>query len=68
MFKSFIVQELPHGYVGKLLHQLECLIDVEEHGEEMLTGSGAHFDPVWQKQRGVLLQLSDVHPPDHQLG
>lgn len=68
LFKPFIVQELPHGDVGKLLHQLERLADVEEHGEEMLTGPRAHFDPVWQEQRGVLLQLSDVHPPDHQLG
>lgn len=34
----------------------------------MFTGPRAHFDHVGEKQRGILLKLCDVHPPDYQLG
>lgn len=53
--KRLVVEKLPHGQVGELLHQLEGVRDVEEHGEEVFSVPGAHTDALGKHQRGVLL-------------
>lgn len=64
--EAFTVQQLPHGQVRQLLHELEGLADVEEHGEEELLVPGVHTDALREEQGGILLQPRDVHPSHHQ--
>ena len=64
--EALAVQQLPHGQVGQLLHELEGLPDVEEHGEEELLVPRVHADALREEQCGVLLQPCDVHPLHHQ--
>lgn len=64
--KCLVVQELAHGDVGELLHQLEGVVDVEEHGEEMFSVTRADSNALRKHQGGVLLQLGHLCPRHHQ--
>lgn len=64
--KRFVVQELPHGNVGKLLHQLKGVIDVEEYGKEMFSVACADSNTFWKDQSGILLQLGHICPWNYQ--
>lgn len=64
--KRFVVEELPHGDVGELLHQLEGVVDVEEHGKEMFSVARADANALWKDQSGILLQLGHVCPWNYQ--
>lgn len=63
--KALVVQQLPHCQVGQLLHELEGLTDVKEHGEEELLVPCVHADALREQQGGILLQARDVHPLYH---
>lgn len=64
--EALIVQQLPHGQVGQLLHELEGLANVEEHGEEELLVPGVDADALGEEQGGILLQPCDIYPLYHQ--
>lgn len=64
--EALVVQQLSHGDVGQLLHQFEGLVDVEEHGKEVLSVACAHADALGENQSGILVQLCDVSPLHHQ--
>lgn len=64
--KRLVVEQLTHGDVGELLHQLEGVVDVQEHGEEVLGVARAHSDALREHQGGVLLQLGHLGPLHHQ--
>lgn len=64
--ERFVVKQLSHGDVSELLHQLEGVIDVEEHGEEMFSVTSTDTNALWKHQGGVLLQLGHLCPRHHQ--
>lgn len=64
--KRLVVEELTHGDVGELLHQLEGVVDVKEHGKEMFSVTRADTNTLWKHQGGVLLQLGHLRPLHHQ--
>lgn len=64
--EALTVQQLTHGQVGQLLHELEGLSNVEEHGKEELLVPGVHTDALGEEQGSILFQLCDVYPLHHE--
>lgn len=64
--ERLVVKQLAHGDVGELLHQLEGVVDIEEHGEEMFSVTSTDANALRKHQGGVLLQLGHLHPRNNQ--
>ena len=62
--ETLIVQQPPERHVGQLLHDLEHLVQVQEHGEVPLLVLGGDADGVRQKDVGCPLQPLDINPRD----
>lgn len=53
--EAFTIQQLSHGQVGQLFHELEGLTDVKEHGEEQFLVPCVHTYALREEESGILL-------------